>query len=49
MPPRRDPQKHAEVLDAAIKLIRQKGIEGTSLQDVADAVNLKKEIGRAHV
>lgn len=42
MPPRRDPQKHAEVLDAAIKLIRQKGIEGTSLQDVADAVNLKK-------
>lgn len=42
MPPRRDPQKHAEVLDAAIELIRQKGIDGTSLQDVADAVGIKK-------
>ncbi|MGW6456141.1 TetR/AcrR family transcriptional regulator [Streptomyces sp. NPDC055078] len=42
MPPRRDPKKHDEVLDAAIMLIRQKGIEGTSLQDVADAVKLKK-------
>lgn len=42
MPPKRSAERHAEVLDAAIELIRQKGIDGTSLQDIADAVGIKK-------
>ncbi|GAA4490554.1 hypothetical protein GCM10023094_54070 [Rhodococcus olei] len=42
MPPKRSAERHAEVLDAAIGLIRQKGIDGTSLQDIADAVGIKK-------
>lgn len=42
MPPKKDPRRHAEVLDAAIALVRQKGIEGTSVQDIADAVGIKK-------
>lgn len=42
MPPKRDPKRHAEVLDAAIKLVREKGIEATSVQDIADAVGIKK-------
>ena len=42
MPPKKDPQRHAEVLDAAIALVRQKGIDGTSVQDIADAVGIKK-------
>jgi AcrR family transcriptional regulator len=42
VPPRRDDERHEQVLDAAVALIRQKGMEGTSLQDVADAVGIKK-------
>jgi TetR/AcrR family transcriptional regulator, cholesterol catabolism regulator len=42
VPPKKDPRRHAEVLDAAIALVRQKGIEGTSVQDIADAVGIKK-------
>ncbi|MGW0042294.1 TetR/AcrR family transcriptional regulator [Rhodococcus sp. NPDC003348] len=42
MPPKRSAERHADVLDAAIELIRQKGIDGTSLQDIADAVGIKK-------
>jgi AcrR family transcriptional regulator len=42
MPPKRSAERHAEILDAAIGLIRQKGIDGTSLQDIADAVGIKK-------
>ncbi|MGW5106157.1 TetR/AcrR family transcriptional regulator [Nocardia sp. NPDC004123] len=42
MPPKRSTERHAEVLDAAIELIRQKGIDATSLQDIADAVGIKK-------
>lgn len=42
MPPKRSAERHAEVLDAAIELIRRKGIDGTSLQDIADAVGIKK-------
>lgn len=42
MAPIRDTKRHEEVLDAAIELIRRKGIEGTSFQDIADAVGIKK-------
>jgi AcrR family transcriptional regulator len=42
MAPIRDSQRHEDILDAAIRLIRTKGMEGTSLQDIADAVGLKK-------
>lgn len=42
MAPVRDINKHEEVLDAAIELIRRKGIVGTSFQDIADAVGIKK-------
>ena len=42
MPPKRDPSRHAAVLDAAIQLIREKGLDGTSIQDIADAVGIKK-------
>jgi len=42
VPPKKDPKRHAQVLDAAIALVRQKGIEGTSVQDIADAVGIKK-------
>jgi TetR/AcrR family transcriptional regulator, cholesterol catabolism regulator len=42
VPPRRSLERHAEVLDAASELVRQKGLDATSLQDVADAVGIKK-------
>ena len=42
MPPRRDTDRHNEVVDAAIEIIRTKGFEATSLQDIADAVGIKK-------
>ncbi|MFF5988390.1 TetR/AcrR family transcriptional regulator [Prauserella flavalba] len=42
MPPKKDSRRHAEVLDAAIALIRRKGLDGTSIQDIADAVGIKK-------
>jgi AcrR family transcriptional regulator len=42
VPPKRSAERHSDVLDAAIELIRQKGIDGTSLQDIADAVGIKK-------
>ena len=42
MPPKRDRRRHGEVLDAAILLVREKGIDGTSIQDIADADGIKK-------
>lgn len=42
MPRKRNDGRHDEVLDAAVELIRRKGLEGTSLQDVADAVGIRK-------
>lgn len=42
MPPKKDSHRHAEVLDAAIRLVREKGIQATSIQDIADAVGIKK-------
>lgn len=42
MPPRKSPERHAEVLDVAIEVVRRRGLDATSLQDIADAVGIKK-------
>lgn len=42
MPPRRDQQRHEEILDVAIELVREKGMGATSLQDIADRAGIKK-------
>jgi AcrR family transcriptional regulator len=42
LPPKKDSKRHTEVLDAAIRLVREKGIDATSIQDIADAVGIKK-------